>query len=416
METYIYATKFFLKKNKKYILNFNYLLLLDLVIIAVPLLTYPYLINSIGKKLFGWVLISQIGASYISIFVEFGFQQITMRAISFNRNNKNTLSEIVNSVLIVRFIFFITSGIIYYILLYQLNIFIEHKLLFYSAFFLVTNELLLPRFYFLGLERMKWVTIINVIARLISLILLFFFIKNPVDYYKVPIINSLGFAVGGFFALYIIYVKDGIRFYVPGYRQVFKYVNEAIPYFFTNLVASVKDKVSYLLLGAFVSISDVVVYDLGIKLLSLIVKPVSALSIVLFPKIALERNIELINKIIIRSFYFLVALSLITYFMMPFITNFMLGNLIEITNLRIFLLAPIFLGISSFLGSNVLVAFGKNNYMFYSILITTTVYILLCGLAYYFDQLNSLLVFILISIITYFSELIFRLYVYLKRI
>ena len=102
--------------------------------------------------------------------------------------------------------------------------------------------------------------------------------------------------------------------------------------------------------------------------------------------------------------------------MMPFITNFMLGNLIEITNLRIFLLAPIFLGISSFLGSNVLVAFGKNNYMFYSILITTTVYILLCGLAYYFDQLNSLLVFILISIITYFSELIFRLYVYLKRI
>lgn len=416
MKSFIQDTTFFLKKNKKYILNFNYLLLLDFVILAIPPLTYPYLINTIGKDLFGWVLISQIGASYISIIVEFGFQQITMKAISFNRYDKSVLSEIVNSVLLVRFVFFIISGIIFYILLFQLNLFKDHKLLFCSAFFLVTNELLFPKFYFLGLERMKWVTIINVLARLISLVLIFVFIKSPVDYYLVPIVNSLGFVLGGFFALHIIYFKDGIKFYIPQFHHIFKYIKDAIPYFSTNLLASIKDKISYLLLGAFVSVSDVVVYDLGIKLLNLIVKPVSALSIVLFPKIVQEKNKVLINKIIIKSSYLLVTLSIITYFMMPFITNFMLGTSIEILGLRIFLLAPIFLGISSFLGTNVLIAFGNNNYMLYSILLTTTVYIFLCSVAFFFNQLNSLLVFILISVATYFVELIFRLYIYFKRV
>lgn len=378
----------------------------------MPLLTYPYLVRVLGKELYGWVLISQIVASYISIFISFGFNEVTTRFISIYRNDKNKLAEVVNSVLIVRTSLFFISAAFYYSLLYKFNLYSEHIILFSFAFFLVTDELLFPKYYFLGLEKMKWITLINVSTRLLSVILVFTLIKEPDDYYIIPILTSTGFIIGGIFALYIVYVRDNISFYFPKPELIFLYIKDALPLFSTNLVASIKDKVSYLLLGNFVSVSDVVLYDLGIKLMNLVVKPVTTFSVVLFPKISIDRNLGLIKKIIFKVFYFLVILTLGVNILLPLVAQIMLGNDVDLIELRIFLIAPIFLGLSSFVGSNVIIAFGRSKYMFYSIIFTTGVYLLLTGFAYLFNVLDSLLMFILITVTTYFAELIFRLYVY----
>ncbi|MFC0264080.1 oligosaccharide flippase family protein [Fontibacter flavus] len=404
--------KCFLKGNKVYVTNFKYLSLLEIFILVMPLLTYPYLVRVLGKELYGWVLISQIVASYISIFISFGFNEVTTRFISIHRHDRNKLAEVVNSVLVVRMGVFFISGVIFYTLLYKFNIYSDHTILFSFAFFLVADELLFPKYYFLGLERMKWITLINVVTRIFSVILIFILVNKPDDYYIIPILTSTGFIIGGLFALYIVYVKDRIGFYLPKSEIIWLYVKDAFPLFSTNLFASIKDKVSYLLLGNFVSVSDVVLYDLGIKLMNLVVKPVTTFSVVLFPRIAIERNLGLIKKIIFKVFYFLVLLTFGVNVLLPLIADLMLGTEIDLMGLRIFLFAPIFLGLSSFVGSNVLIAFGKNKYMFYSIIFTTVVYLSLTGFAYLFNMLDSLMVFILITVTTYFAELIYRLYVY----
>ena len=49
--------------------------------------------------------------------------------------------------------------------------------------------------FFQGIEKMKFVTLINVLAKVIFTVLVFIFIKSESDYLKVPIFNSLGFIV-----------------------------------------------------------------------------------------------------------------------------------------------------------------------------------------------------------------------------
>lgn len=63
-----------------------------------------------------------------------------------------------------------------------------------------------------------------------------------------------------------------------------------------------KDKLNYILLGAWVGVENVVVYDLGSRFTNIILKPAGIVATVLFPKIAKERNVILFRKITIALF------------------------------------------------------------------------------------------------------------------
>lgn len=401
----------FLSKNKVILKNFSYLSLLETYIIVVPFLTYPYLVRILGKDLYGIVITAQVIASYAALAIDFGFKRVSAKDVSIFREDKIKLSEIVSSVLIVRLLIFFVSFVIYFLVINLVDSYKEHILLFTFSFFLVFNELLFLQFYFQGIEKMKSISVINIGTKTIFIILIFVFVKNKSDYYLVPLFTSIGYLIGGIISLYIIFVKDQLIFAIPPFRSLKYYTLDAFPIFSTNVVASIKDKFSYILVGSFIGMSEVVIYDLGSKFTHILVKPVTTLSMVLFPKMAIERNLNLFWKMLRYSFLTMIMLIGITYLILPKLVTLFIGEQINLIPLNIFLIAPLFLSVSSYISSNIIIAFGHNKYIFYSILITTFVYISLSGIAYYFNMLNSVSVFIVITVVSYFSEFIYRIYI-----
>ena len=93
--------------NKLLIENFSYVTLLQVFILVAPLITYPYLIRILGADLYGSVLTAQMLASYASILIDFGSNNVCAKHVSLARYDKEKLSEILSSVLLVRiFLFF----------------------------------------------------------------------------------------------------------------------------------------------------------------------------------------------------------------------------------------------------------------------------------------------------------------------
>lgn len=407
----INTLKYFFKNNKVIVENFSYISLLQIFITVIPLITYPYLVRVLGKEFYGLVIIAQVVASYASLVIDFGFKSVTARHISVNRGDKVKLSEAVNSILIVRFLICFVSFFIYVLVIYSIESYNQHRLLFLISFSLVFNVLLFPQFYFQGIEKMKRISLINIFTRSLSVVLIFTFIKSKKDYYLVPMLISLGYLIGGFISLYIVYFKDKLRFFVPDFSKILYYTYDALPIFSTKLMASIKDKLSYLLIGSFIGMSEVVIYDLGSKFTNILVKPVSTLSLVLFPKMAKDRDASLFWKVLKYSLTLMLVLIAFINIILPNLVLFFIGDPVDLLPLRIFLIAPIFLAISSYIASNIIIAFGYNKYILYSILITTLVYVSLTGLAYYFDILDSVLVFITITVISYLAEFIYRIYV-----
>lgn len=396
-------------KNKNIFQNFTYITLLQIFVMIIPLITYPYLIRVLGKELYGWVITAQVVASYCSIFIDFGFKAVSAKHISIWRNNKEKISEIISSIMFVQLIIWLLCLFLYLSIVLLIPSYKEHLWLFIFSFGLTFNELLFPQYYFQGLEKMKYITILNVIIRLIFVILIFLVVKSSKDYIYVPLLLSIGYFLGGIWALYIIFIKHGITFCIPSFKSILYYVKDASPIFLTDIICTIKDKLNYLFLGGCVGMKEVAIYDLGSKFTNVLIKPTHIISTVLFPKMAKERNITMFKNVAICLVIGILILVGIMNIFLPQIVHFFVADTINLSPIRIYLFAPIILGLSSFISSNLIVALGYNRYMLYSIIVTTTAYLILLIFFYLIGYLDSVNAFIILTVISYIVELLYRL-------
>lgn len=396
------------KRNMVVFQNFTYISMLQVFIMLAPLLTYPYLIRVLGNELYGWVIMAQVVAGYCSIFVDFGFKSVSARHISVSCDDKEKLSEIVSSILTIRLGLWLISLIVYTVVIYCIPAYRLHFWLFIFSFGITFNELLFPQFYFQGVERMKYITILNIVIRSIFVILIFFLVKNAEDYTLVPLLLTIGYLIGGVIALYIIFFRDKLQYKFPSFASIKYYFSDASPIFVTDVICTIKDKLNYVLLGAWIGVGNIVVYDLGSKFVNIILKPISIVSTVLFPKIARERNVRLFKKI---SVFLLVGIFLLIIglnIFLPQIVQFFIAEEINLLPIRLYTLAPIFVGISSYMASNLFIAFGYNRYILYSIIITTGFYLSLLAVFYSCGLLTTVTSFVVLTLLSYIGELIYR--------
>lgn len=398
-------------RNSVIFQNLTYITILEIFVVLSPFITYPYLVKTLGSELYGLVITAQVIASYPKIIVNFGFRSITAKDIAIYRDNKLKIAEIISSILTIRIILWMISLFLFILTIEIIPTYNKHYYLFLFAFGITFNDLLFPQFYFQGIEKMKYITLINITINTISISLIFIFIKSTDKYYLVPLFKSVGLFVGGIISMYIVIIKHKIRLIFPKIDLLKKYIHDALPIFSTEIITSIKDKVSYILIASFVGMSEVVVYDLGAKITVLLIKPATILSRVLLPKIAKERNIGLFKKtallIICFTTFTVVAINLF----LPFIAQLFLNKEIDLLPLRVFLFAPILLSLSTFIATNNIIAFGYSKYILYSIIITTISYITITLIFWSLNLLNNITIFIAIGILAYLTELIYRLYV-----
>lgn len=403
-----------LKRNAVLFQNFTYISILQVFVMLAPLLTYPYLIRVLGDELYGWVIMAQVVAGYCSILVDFGFKSVSARHVSVFRNDKEKLSEIVSSILTIRLGLWFVCLILYAVVIYCIPGYRIHFWLFIFSFGITFNELLFPQFYFQGVERMKHITILNIVIRSIFIILIFFLVKNAEDYILVPLLLTIGYLIGGIIALYIVFFHDKLHYQFPSFVSIKYYFSDASPIFITDLICTIKDKLNYVLLGAWVGVGNIVVYDLGSKFVNIILKPVSIVGTVLFPKIARERNVRLFKKVSIFLFIGIVLLVIGLNIFLPQVVQFFIAEKIDLLPIRLYTLAPLFVGISSYIASNLFIALGYNRYILYSIIVTTGIYLVLLVVFYYCGFLTTVTSFVILTLLSYIGELVYRLLIGFK--
>ena len=397
------------KTHNLLIENFSYLAFLQIFLLAYPLITYPYLVDVLGKELYGVILSAQMLASYASLFIDFGSNFVCAKHVSINREDKNKLSEILSNVLAIRLVLFVVFLVIYVLIAFWVPIYREYMWIFVLTYGFCTNDLLFPQFFFQGLERMKLISIINVATKIVMVMLIFLFVKTKEDCLLVPIIYSIGYFVGGIISLYEIVYKMNIKLIKPSLNSAMIYLKDSSSIFATDLVCTIKDKLSYLLVGTFVGMSDVVIYDLGLKLHGIAAKPYMLICTVMFPRLAKNKNIRQLKLIMLISFFLTLAILVVANVFLEKIVIFFLHEECDLFPLRLFLVGPLVLSVSYVISNNLFVAFGYNKYMFISILVTTFVYVLCLITVFITGHMNTVMSFISIALISYSAELVYRL-------
>ena len=170
--------------------NFTYLSLLEIIAVLFPLITYPYLIRVIGAEQYGIIVFSQAVVAYLIIVVNFGFNVSATRRVSENRNDVNKLREIYSSITYLKCMIFIIGLLVLFAILYLFKF--DHKDVIWLLLGLCLQEIFFPTWFFQGMEKMQFITIVTFLSRLTFLLLIFVVVHNPSDYLLVPILYSLG--------------------------------------------------------------------------------------------------------------------------------------------------------------------------------------------------------------------------------
>jgi len=376
--------------KKRLIENFFSLTILQGVNYILPLITLPYLVRVLGPEKFGLIAFAQAFIQYFNILTDYGFNLSATREISIHRENKEKVSEVFSSVMIIKFILLILSFVIITIIVFSFEKFRRNWLIYYLAFGMVIGQAIFPVWFFQGMEKMKYITFLNVTAKLIFTISTFAFIHKTSDYIYVPLLNSLGFLTSGFLAVWVIIRNFNVRIYVPHLRVLIKYLKDSSQYFLSRVSVSIYTSTNAFVLGLFTNNKVVGYYSIAEKLYIALQQLYYPLVSTLYPYVAHKKNVHLYRKIFKLSILINVIIVFILFILSNYIIEIVFGNELEVSAkvLKILLLSALIVVPSILLGYPFLAALGFANYANISVILGSLLHLLGLGILSALDKIS----------------------------
>src|SRR5690606_16136508 len=177
-----------------------------------------------------------------------------------------------------------------YVLKYAIkDIYTHFGLFFYTYLWLALYEVLFPIYYFQGTEKMKYITIVTLVSRLIFFALIFLVIKSEKDYIYFPIINLAGALIAVFVSFYLLR-RDKIKFLKPSASEIIYHVKSSYIMGIALGSNTLKSNLNIVLIKNVLSLGEVALFDLASKLISIGLTVVDLISQSVFPKMAKDPN------------------------------------------------------------------------------------------------------------------------------
>ena len=402
-----------IKNNIRFLENFSCLTFLYIFNLLVPFFTYPYVIRVLGVELYGSIIFAQAIVMYFSQIIEFGFNISATKSISENIGNRKVISEIVSSVLLLKFLLWAICLFFIFVSMLVFSELRNNKLLYIFAFSMTFRDLLFPQFYFQGIEKMKYITLINVFVRSLFLVSVFWIIKEQSDYLKLPLLNGIGAMLGGIIALYIVFVKERIRFTLPSKEIIKSYFRDSFVIFSTKLSYYFRDQTALILVGIIFSKAVVTYYDLAVKIIGLFVTIYHSVPNSILPRLIKTRNTNFAKIIFRLTIITGILYSIFVVIFSNFITHFLGGEelLPAVPYLRLFSVSTVFFALNLLL-NNYLVINGYKNLMLRSTIFSLSFFVLSLFTLFIRTDLYLLIIFFLLSIIL---ETFSKLYFFIKN-
>jgi PST family polysaccharide transporter len=117
--------------------------------------------------------------------------------------------------------------------------------------------------FFQGIEKMKYFTILSFISRFIFTVSIFFVIKTQSDFILIPFLTFIGTLFSGLFALYLIFIRYKVRIYFPGIKNIIETLKLGWSVFISLIAPNLYNSFSTVVLKIFYGDIAVGIYDAG---------------------------------------------------------------------------------------------------------------------------------------------------------
>jgi len=261
--------------------NLFYNSILSFAQLLVPLITIPYVSRILDPAGIGRVSFMDSFTWYFITLAEFGISTYGIREIARSTNSKKELSRTASEIMMLHIV---ASGIT--LIIYGIAVFATwyrigdiRLVLFSVSFFLVSA--FSCDWYFIGLERFRFIAFRDIVTRLLGLISIFLLIKNTSDYYLYYAIIA-GTAIVGLLWNLVLFLRE----MSPSFQNINwkKHFRRALPIFQVSILFAASIWLDNVLLGLFSTITALGYYAFAIKLIRMSGAIITDMLIVLYPR------------------------------------------------------------------------------------------------------------------------------------
>ncbi|WP_297950687.1 flippase [uncultured Lactobacillus sp.] len=279
------------KIKTKTMANGAWLYLLQMFNTVIPLITLPYVTRILGTTQYGVFSASFNIVGYLQVVVEYGFVMSATREVALI-HTKEKINKLFSTILYSRF--FLLIGCIIFSMIY-LIIWHPNKVQFFSYLLLmimVGATVIQENWLFQGLEDMKYIAIANIIARTITMILIFWCVKGINDLLIYSYLYAVSPLISNIIGLGIVKVKYNIKFVKVKVVEIIDELKKGWYIFTTQFTAKVFGAIGITFLTFYSDSSTVGIFSAIQKIPNLMILIWSPISTILYPMVSKKMKVS----------------------------------------------------------------------------------------------------------------------------
>jgi len=335
----------------------------------LPLIVVPYLVRVLGPEHFGLVAFGQGLIAYFNIFVGYGFALSATRRISVERDDLLAVSRTASSVWVAKGLFCVLALAILLLVITVVPKLQEVSILFLILYGVVVGNALFPVWLFQGMEKMFFISAINLAMRFLVVAGVFTLIRRPEDYLLYAGLTSLGALGAGVAGVVIAFYRFKLCPFFPSLTDILETLKEGWLLFLSTASVSLYTAGNAFILGMLTNPTVVGYYSAAEKVVRAVQMLLGPVSQSAYPRFVKKAAIESKDSVLYWARRGLIiqatlgfTLSSLIFVGAPLIVHILFGlkYTASILVMRILAPLPLLVGIGSSLGQFVMLPFGMD--------------------------------------------------------
>jgi hypothetical protein len=278
--------------------------------IMFPLITFPYISRILGVKGLGMIQFSNSIVSYFALLATLGINIYAVREGAKYKNDREKLSKFTREIVTINTISMLIS---YGLLMFYLRFFFSES--YYLLVIIYSLAIVFQTYSLEWLYQIKedfiYISVISLLFNIISIILMFLFVKTPQDFMKYALIYIIG-AYGSVLINWII-IRKHVDLSVVDKLNYYQHMKPILMIFGVSLASSVYMSIDTVMLGSIVGTVAVGLYTVAVQLNNVIKQLLASISNVLFTRLSFyvgQGRFEEYKKLLYNSMNLLIMILL----------------------------------------------------------------------------------------------------------
>ena len=261
--------------------NFMYQMAYQILLIILPFVTSPYIARVIGAAGLGDYSFSYSIAYYFVLFANLGIQNYGNRTIAQCKEDENKLSYTFSNLVATHFLASGVSITIYfiYICTFASNIILAliQSFIIFGAFFDIS-------WFYFGIEKFKLISIRSTIIKILTVLLVFAFVKTSNDLWKYCLIMALGTFLGN--ALLWFPLHNYVTLKKPSWHDMYSHFKPMFILFIPAIAVSLYKYMDKIMIGWLSTNTQLGFYENADKAINIPITIISSFGTVMLPRMS----------------------------------------------------------------------------------------------------------------------------------